>query len=245
MSLWLSAFDLDRAIDVDVDVPDQALARPAGDRGHRRAVIRDLFAIARDALLGWLSALVIDDEVVVAFADEAVDAAFAVWGEQRNFAAEELGVRDAEEGVGFRDDSEPLADERCGRGVDALFGGERFEQRLDRRAAIPDFEDAMQQDSGSAFLRRGAAGENVGARQNLRKRGGRGRDGSTIGVVASSASSAASARRRRVRTPAPSPVTRSNAIGTVSLPIVNMLTIREGPSGQAIDDGLKISSTYL
>ena len=49
--------------------------------------------------------------------------------------------------------AEPLADERCRRGVDALFGGERFEQRLDRRAAVPDFEDAMQQDSRAAFLR--------------------------------------------------------------------------------------------
>ena len=81
--------DFDRAIDIDVDVPDQALARPPGDRGHRGAVVRDLLAIARDALLGWLSALVIDDEIVVAFADEAVDAAFAVRRQERNFAAEE------------------------------------------------------------------------------------------------------------------------------------------------------------
>src|SRR5258708_1315210 len=55
---------LDRAIDVDVDVPDQTLARPSRDRGHRGAVIRDLFAIARDALLGRLSAFVVDDEIV-------------------------------------------------------------------------------------------------------------------------------------------------------------------------------------
>ena len=99
--------------------------------------------------------------------------------------------------------------------INALFDSERLDQRLDRRASIPKFEDAMQKNPRGPFLRRRAASQNLGARESFAGGAGGRERWSTMGIAASSASSAASAAAG-VRA---FPIPRSPSVRTRSEPL--------------------------
>src|SRR5436190_11738564 len=149
---------IDCGVILGVDVPQQPAARASGHLRDDLAVLPDLLAVARDARLARLAALVIDDCVRSVFANQPVDAPL----DQRSglvdegdghLAADGLRSNDSAEDVRLSDLRQPLANQLDRALARSLFDRQRCDEGRSVRCAVPSLQDAMQKDAGRAIWR--------------------------------------------------------------------------------------------